>query len=119
MTAYGKAPYNQPASVVSSLAAANWCNPPGAGLGLRPTAKTGVPLLDAYLWVKIPGESDGSCDIAGGARAWDFTLYNPWGVTGADQQHFDPLWGTVDPAAGQWFPEQALQLAQRADPPLH
>ena len=56
----------------------NWCNPPGAGLGLRPTANTGVALLDAYLWVKTPGESDGSCDIAGGARAWDYTQYNPW-----------------------------------------
>ncbi len=118
MSAYGKAPYNQPASVVSTLAAGSWCNPPGAGLGLRPTAKTGVPLLDAYLWVKIPGESDGSCDIAGGARAWDFTVYNPWGVTGEAQNHFDPLWGMVDPAAGQWFPQQALQLAQLANPPL-
>ena len=58
----------------------NWCNPPGAGLGLRPTANTGVALLDANLWIKVPGESDGSCDIAGGARAWDFTAYNPWGV---------------------------------------
>lgn len=118
MTAYGKAPYNQPANVVSGLASGSWCNPPGAGLGLRPTANTGVPLLDAYLWVKIPGESDGSCDIAGGARAWDFTVYNPWNVTGAAQQHFDPLWGMTDPAAGQWFGAQALQLAQLADPPL-
>ena len=60
--------------------AGNWCNPPGAGLGVRPTANTGVALLDANLWVKVPGESDGSCDIAGGARAWDFGAYNPWGA---------------------------------------
>ncbi|HKS98913.1 MAG TPA: glycoside hydrolase family 6 protein [Rugosimonospora sp.] len=117
MTGYAKAPFNQPAGVVSSLAGGSWCNPPGAGVGLRPTARTGVALLDAYLWVKIPGESDGSCDIAGGARAWDYTAYNPWQLTGSAQQHFDPLWGMVDPAAGQWFPAQALQLAQRADPP--
>ncbi|HEY6032478.1 MAG TPA: glycoside hydrolase family 6 protein [Gaiellaceae bacterium] len=39
-----------------------WCNPPGRGAGLRPTADTGVPLLDAYLWVKVPGESDGPCE---------------------------------------------------------
>ncbi len=115
---FAAAPYNQPASVTASLTSGNWCNPPGAGLGLRPTANTGVALLDAYLWVKIPGESDGSCDIAGGARAWDYTVYNPWALTGDAQNHFDPLWGMVDPAAGAWFPQQALQLAQNALPPL-
>ncbi|NLT56489.1 MAG: glycoside hydrolase family 6 protein [Actinomycetales bacterium] len=118
MSAYAGAPYNQPADVVSRLASGNWCNPPGRGLGLRPTARTGVPLLDAYLWVKLPGESDGSCDSAAGARAWDFEVYNPWNVASADQSHFDPLWGMVDPAAGQWFAQQALELAQQADPPL-
>jgi endoglucanase len=104
--------------VTAGLTSGNWCNPPGAGLGLRPTANTGVALLDAYLWVKIPGESDGSCDIAGGARAWDYTQYNPWSLTGDAQNHFDPLWGIVDPAAGLWFPQQALQLAKNATPPL-
>lgn len=118
MTAYAEAPYSQPASVVSRLAGGNWCNPPGRGAGLRPTARTGVPLLDAYLWIKLPGESDGGCDIAGGARAWDYGIYNPWNVPAADQSHFDPLWGLVNPAAGQWFPEQALELAALANPPL-
>jgi endoglucanase len=115
---YGAAPYNQPASVVTALNAGNWCNPPGRGVGPRPTSVTGVPLVDAYVWAKVPGESDGSCDSAGGARAWDFSVYNPWGVSAADQSSFDPLWGKVNPAAGEWFPEQALELAQKADPPL-
>jgi endoglucanase len=115
---YAAAPYNQPDSVISGLNGGNWCNPPGAGLGLRPTANTGVPLLDAYLWVKTPGESDGSCDIAGGARAWDYSQYNPWAVTGDDQNHFDPLWGMTDPGGGVWFPEQALELTELANPPL-
>jgi endoglucanase len=117
--AYAAAPYGQPASVVSSLNSGGWCNPVGAGLGLRPTSQTNVPLVDAYLWIKTPGQSDGSCDIAGGARAWDFTQYNPWELSSADEQnHFDPLWGGVDPAAGAWFAAQALQLAQNATPPL-
>lgn len=115
---YAAAPYNQPAAAIGGLNAGNWCNPFGAGLGLRTTADTGVPLLDAYLWIKVPGESDGSCDIAGGARGWDFSQYNPWGIAPDAQNHFDPLWGMVDPAAGQWFPEQVLQLTQNADPPL-
>ena len=115
---YGRFPYNQPAEVVEGLFDGAFCNPPGAGLGLRPTANTGVPLADAYVWIKTAGQSDGSCDIARGIRDWDFTAYNPWGLTGDAQKHFDPLWGMIDPAAGAWFPDEALELAQRAVPPL-
>jgi endoglucanase len=59
-----------------------WCNPPGRALGTPPTVQTGAPLLDAYLWIKRPGESDGTC--RGG------------------------------PAAGQWWPSYALELARNA-----
>jgi len=120
MQGYAAAPYDQPSSVIGTLASGNWCNPPGAGLGLRPTTDTGVPLLDAYLWVKTPGQSDGQCDAAGGVRAWDYSDYTQpgWPTTAAAQQLFDPLWGLDDPAAGSWFPQQALQLAQLANPPL-
>ena len=115
---YADAPFVQPESVLRGLAAGSWCNPPGVGLGTRPTTDTGVPLLDAYLWIKTVGESDGSCDIAGGARAWDYSRYNPWGIAGDSQKHFDPLWGMVDPAAGTWFPGYALELSKNAKPPL-
>lgn len=81
--------------------AQDWCNAPGRGVGLRPTASTGKPLADAYLWIKAPGESDGSCNR---------------GIPGATT---DPEWGgIVDPAAGAWFPQQALQLSQLANPVL-
>jgi endoglucanase len=60
----------------------NWCNPPGRALGESPTTRTADPLVDAYLWVKRPGESDGTCN--GG------------------------------PAAGAFWPDYALGLAQRA-----
>lgn len=49
-----------------------WCNPRGQALGVSPTTNTGHPLVDAFLWVKQPGESDGTC--RGGPRAgswWD------------------------------------------------
>ncbi|MGK2879374.1 MAG: glycoside hydrolase family 6 protein [Mycobacterium sp.] len=39
-----------------------WCNPSGRALGTRPTTATASGTVDAYLWVKRPGESDGSCD---------------------------------------------------------
>ena len=115
---YADPPFAQPESIIRGLAAGSWCNPPGVGLGARPTTDTGVALLDAYLWIKTVGESDGSCDIAGGARAWDYESYNPWGIAGDSQKHFDPLWGMVDPAAGTWFPGYALELAKNAEPAL-
>jgi endoglucanase len=38
-----------------------WCNPPGRALGAAPTTRTGRPRVDAYLWIKVPGTSDGNC----------------------------------------------------------
>jgi len=40
-----------------------WCNPEGAGIGQRPAVTPSGHAeshLDAYVWVKPPGESDGS-----------------------------------------------------------
>jgi endoglucanase len=78
----------------------DWCNPPDRGLGIQPSADTGVPLLDAYLWVKIPGESDGQC--------------NRWAPAGSP----DPVRGVMDPPAGAWFEDLALELARNAEPGL-
>ena len=80
----------------------DWCNPPDRGLGYLPTANTGLLLVDAYLWIKIPGESDGECTRGMG----------PAGET------VDPEWGLIDPAAGSWFPEMALDLVHNANPAL-
>ncbi len=77
----------------------DWCNPPDRGLGVRPTTDTGSDLVDAFLWIKVPGESDGQC-----FRGTDGPL--------------DPARGIEDPAAGQWFPQQAHELIAFADPAL-
>lgn len=42
-----------------------WCDPAGRKLGQPPTLNTGEPRIDAYLWVKLPGESDGCKGAAG------------------------------------------------------
>ncbi|MCX3064219.1 glycoside hydrolase family 6 protein [Streptomyces beihaiensis] len=47
-----------------------WCNPPGRALGTPPTTRTDDPTLDAYLWVKHPGESDGICRGGPAAGTW-------------------------------------------------
>lgn len=83
--------------------AQTWCNPPGRGLGARPQSHpdSATPLLDADLWIKTPGQSDGQCNRS---------------VAGATT---DPEWGNIiDPAAGAWFPRQSLQLARLAVPSL-
>ena len=97
----GMGPWQPPAGVYPD--AQDWCNPPDRGLGLRPTADTGSEQVDAYLWVKIPGESDGECTRGLG----------PAGTT------IDPVWGLINPAAGRWFPEMALDLVRNANPPLN
>ncbi|GAA1858534.1 glycoside hydrolase family 6 protein [Actinomadura bangladeshensis] len=93
----GQGPWTPPADQYTD--AQVWCNPPGRGLGARPSTRTGDPLVDAFLWVKRPGESDGQCTR---------------GTAGPE----DPEYGVVDPAAGAWWGEYALGLAQRAVPPL-
>jgi len=48
----------------------DWCNPSGAGLGSTPRAITGSGGLDALLWIKRPGESDGLCNGGAAAGSW-------------------------------------------------
>jgi endoglucanase len=54
----------------------DWCNPPGRALGRRPTNVTGDGLVDAFLWIKQPGFSDGPCNGGPGAGTWwaDYAL---------------------------------------------
>lgn len=47
-----------------------WCNPAGRALGDRPSTKTGLANVDAFLWIKTPGDSDGACNGAPAAGTW-------------------------------------------------
>ncbi|MFD4960040.1 glycoside hydrolase family 6 protein [Microbacterium sp. NPDC058389] len=93
----GLGPWQYPAGVYT--AHEDWCNPPDRGLGLLPDTTTGVALVDAYLWIKVPGESDGKC-------------YR--GTAGPN----DPERGYEDPDAGHWFTQQARELIALADPAI-
>ncbi|QKV94116.1 glycoside hydrolase family 6 protein [Streptomyces sp. NA02950] len=42
-----------------------FCDPPGRKLGTAPTTATGQPGVDAFLWVKHPGQADGCVAGAG------------------------------------------------------
>jgi endoglucanase len=91
----GQGPWTPPAGVYPDPE--DWCNPPDRGLGLRPTTVTDDATIDAYLWIKVPGESDGRCFRGTGGPA-------------------DPARGMVDPEAGVWFPQQAAELIALAQP---
>lgn len=80
-----------------------WCNVKGAGLGERPQAIIDEPPIDAYLWIKPPGESDG--------------------VSDPSQPRFDPSCNSADsapdsPQAGDWFPTYFSDLIKNAVPPV-
>lgn len=42
-----------------------WCDPAGRRIGTPSTTETGDPRIDAFLWVKLPGEADGCIAPAG------------------------------------------------------
>ena len=96
-----------------------WCNPAGAGLGERPqAAPSGYASshIDAFVWIKPPGESDGSSTLIpndegkGFDRMCDPTFASPklgGALTGA-------LPGA--PVSGKWFEAQFVQLVTNAYP---
>jgi cellulose 1,4-beta-cellobiosidase len=80
----------------------NWCNIKGAGLGARPRAAP-APHVDAFVWAKPPGESDGSSDRS--APGFNAACQSSDSTPGA-------------PAAGAWFQSHFLMLVAKANPPL-
>ena len=98
-----------------------WCNQAGAGIGERPTANTGIAGIDAFVWVKPPGESDGVSqdgivDPTDPAKRFD-PMCDPNG-----QSRYNSAYPTNAlpnaPHAGRWFPEQFAQLVQNAYPAI-
>lgn len=89
----------------------NWCNPRGAGAGIPSTTETAnKSLIDAYFWLKTPGESDGCSAML---------------PTGKPCPRFDDMCGSIDalgtesdekpaPEAGGWYDFQVKQLASNA-----
>ncbi|RKN41062.1 glycoside hydrolase family 6 protein [Micromonospora endolithica] len=98
--------------------AGNWCNQAGAGLGERPKAAP-EPGIDAYVWVKPPGESDGSSKAIPNNEGKGFDrMCDP--TYGGNARNGYNRSGALDnaPISGAWFPAQFAQLMQNAYPPL-
>ncbi|OLZ62411.1 cellulose 1,4-beta-cellobiosidase [Streptomyces sp. IMTB 2501] len=96
----------------------NWCNQSGAGLGQRPTAAPAAG-VDAYVWVKPPGQSDGSSTAIPNDEGKGFDrMCDP--TYGGNARNGNNPSGALPnaPLAGHWFSAQFQQLMQNAYPPL-
>ncbi|TBU35662.1 cellobiohydrolaseII [Dichomitus squalens] len=81
----------------------DWCNIKGAGFGTRPTTDTGNSYIDAIVFVKPGGESDGTSNSS--SPRYDSTC----SLSDATQPA---------PEAGTWFQTYFETLVSQANPPL-
>mmetsp|Transcript_49296 Transcript_49296/g.97943 ORF Transcript_49296/g.97943 Transcript_49296/m.97943 type:complete len:813 (-) Transcript_49296:52-2490(-) len=92
-----------------------WCNPRGAGAGVPSTVKTANPkLVDAYFWLKTPGESDGcSMTLPNGSHCPRFDANCGESLSLGSGEHRAP-------EAGKWYAHMVEQLAANAkfEPPV-
>jgi cellulose 1,4-beta-cellobiosidase len=96
----------------------NWCNPSGAGIGERPRAAPASG-IDAYVWIKPPGESDGSSTLIPNDEGKGFDrMCDP--TYGGNPRNNNSQTGALPnaPVSGHWFQSQFQQLLQNAYPPL-
>ncbi|WP_228373512.1 glycoside hydrolase family 6 protein [Demequina gelatinilytica] len=96
-----------------------WCNVAGAGIGERPVASPdGYPdaHLDAFVWVKPPGESDGSSRLVANDQGKGFDqMCDP--AYRADRLDGQLTGALPDaPISGAWFPAQFTELVANAYP---
>lgn len=98
--------------------AGNWCNQSGAGLGERPQAAP-EPGIDAYVWMKPPGESDGSSKEIPNDEGKGFDRMCDPTYEGNSRNGNNPSGALPDaPLSGKWFSAQFQELVQNAYPPL-
>ncbi|KUN22325.1 cellulose 1,4-beta-cellobiosidase [Streptomyces antibioticus] len=96
----------------------NWCNQSGAGLGERPQASPAAG-IDAYVWIKPPGESDGASSAIPNDEGKGFDRMCDPTYTGNPRNN-NHMSGALPnaPLSGHWFSAQFQQLMQNAYPPL-
>jgi cellulose 1,4-beta-cellobiosidase len=96
----------------------NWCNQAGAGIGERPQASP-TSGVDAYVWVKPPGESDGSSQEIENDEGKRFDRMCDPTYTG-NPRNQNNMSGALPnaPLSGHWFEAQFQELLANAFPPL-
>ncbi|MEU6029442.1 glycoside hydrolase family 6 protein [Streptomyces tauricus] len=96
----------------------NWCNQSGAGLGERPQAAPAAG-IDAYVWMKPPGESDGSSTAIPNDEGKGFDRMCDPTYTGNPRNN-NNMSGALPnaPLSGHWFSAQFQELMKNAYPAL-
>lgn len=99
----------------------NWCNPEGSGIGqlpqVNPMGEGGH--LDAYVWIKPPGESDGTSDASQTTPDEEGKSFDEMCSPEYTAESGYPTGAMAGaPPAGHWFHEQFTQLVENAHPPL-
>ncbi|MDG9666411.1 glycoside hydrolase family 6 protein [Hahella sp. CR1] len=99
----------------------NWCNADGAGVGERPRAApfgADAP-VDAFIWIKPPGESDGTSDPSQTTPDDEGKSFDPMCSPDYVGKSGYPTGAKAGaPAAGHWFHEQFRMLVENAYPPI-
>jgi cellulose 1,4-beta-cellobiosidase len=96
----------------------NWCNQSGAGIGERPKAapETGI---DAYVWIKPPGESDGASKEIPNTEGKGFDRMCDPTYTGNIRNGNNMSGALSDaPLSGHWYSAQFQELMRNAYPAL-
>jgi cellulose 1,4-beta-cellobiosidase len=97
----------------------DWCNQNGAGIGKLPGAGTGP--YQAYVWVKPPGESDGSSSLIPtgpnnpGGKGFDQMCDPNYGGNSLNQNMNSNALPNA-PVSGMWFAAQFTQLVANKFP---
>ena len=99
----------------------HWCNIADAGIGEIPQANPDPsrPYIDAYYWMKPPGESDGISDKSAVDPNEEGKSYDP--MCGGEATNTTGIAADVlmdAPHAGAWFHDQFVMLINNAYPPL-
>ncbi|MER7106287.1 glycoside hydrolase family 6 protein [Streptomyces sp. NPDC000229] len=96
----------------------NWCNQAGAGLGERPKAAPAAG-IDAYVWMKPPGESDGASREIPNDEGKGFDRMCDPTYTGNPRNN-NNMSGALPnaPLSGHWFSAQFQELMKNAHPAL-
>jgi cellulose 1,4-beta-cellobiosidase len=96
----------------------NWCNQSGAGLGERPRPAPAAG-IDAYVWIKPPGESDGSSTEIPNDEGKGFDRMCDPTYTGNPRNNNNRTGALANaPISGHWFSAQFQELMRNAFPSL-
>jgi cellulose 1,4-beta-cellobiosidase len=98
----------------------DWCNQNNAGIGARPTDQ---PLgasspVEAYVWIKPPGESDGDYPTSTHAHGDPHCDPNGTNTDGNGGTYSTGAIPGFDVAAGQWFAAEFQMLVRNSFPAM-